>query len=87
MKKDDFNIDVEGNLLTISAEKEERREDKDERHTRQEFNYTSFSRVFTMPDGVMRDKIDASYENGLLKLMLPKTDEAKRTPSKHITVK
>lgn len=87
MKKDDFNIDVEGNLLTISAEKEERREDKDERHTRQEFNYTSFSRAFTMPEGVVRDKIDASYENGLLKLMLPKTDEAKKTASKHINVK
>jgi HSP20 family protein len=40
-----------------------------------------------MPDGVVRDKIDASYENGLLKLMLPKTDEAKKAASKHITVK
>ncbi|HLX65765.1 MAG TPA: Hsp20/alpha crystallin family protein [Puia sp.] len=87
MKKDDFNIDVEGNLLTISAEKEEKREDKDDRHTRQEFNYTSFSRAFTMPDGVVRDKIDASYENGLLRLMLPKTEEAKKTASKHIAVK
>lgn len=87
MKKDDFNIDVEGNLLTISAESEQRREDKDDRHTRQEFNYTSFSRAFTMPDGVLRDKIDASYENGLLRLMLPKTEEAKKAASKHIAVK
>jgi HSP20 family protein len=87
MKKDDFNIDVEGNLLTISAESGQRREDKDERHTRQEFNYTSFSRAFTMPDGVVKDKIDASYENGLLRLMLPKTEEAKKTASKHIAVK
>jgi HSP20 family protein len=87
MKKDDFNIDVEGNLLTISAEKEEQRQEKDERHTRREFNYTSFSRVFTLPDGVIRDKIDASYENGLLRLMMPKTEEAKKTPSKHINVK
>ena len=87
MKKDDFNIDVEGNLLTISAEKEEKREDKDDRHTRQEFNYTSFSRAFTLPDGVQKDKIDASYENGLLKLNLPKTDEARKMPSKHINVK
>lgn len=87
MKKDDFNIDVEGNLLTISAETEQKREEKEERHTRQEYNYTSFSRSFTMPDGVMRDKIDAHYENGLLKLILPKTDEAKKTASKHIAVK
>ncbi|HTR29658.1 MAG TPA: Hsp20/alpha crystallin family protein [Puia sp.] len=87
MKKDDFNIDVEGNLLTISAESEQKREEKDERHTRQEFNYTSFSRAFTLPDGVLKDKIDAHYENGLLKLMLPKTEEARKIPSKHITVK
>src|SRR5580704_17978285 len=83
MKKNDFSIDVEGNLLTISAEHEER----DERHTRREFNYTSFSRSFTLPEGVMKDRIDASYENGLLKLMLPKTEEAKKTASKHIPVK
>ncbi|HEV3324661.1 MAG TPA: Hsp20/alpha crystallin family protein [Puia sp.] len=83
MKKDDFSIDVEGNLLTISAEREE----KDERHTRREFNYTSFSRSFTLPEGVVKDRIDASYENGLLKLMLPKTEEAKKAPSKHIPVK
>jgi HSP20 family protein len=87
MKKDDFNIDVEGNLLTISAETEQRRQEKDDRHTRQEFNYTSFSRAFTMPDGVVRDKIDASYENGLLRLLLPKTEEAKKTAAKHIAVK
>lgn len=88
MKKDDFNIDVEGNMLTISAESEQRRENKDgERHTRQEFNYTSFSRAFTLPEGVIRDRIDASYENGLLKLTLPKTDEAKKTAAKHINVK
>jgi HSP20 family protein len=87
MKKDDFNIDVEGNLLTISAESEQKREVKDERHTRQEFNYTSFSRAFTLPEGVIKDRIDASYENGLLRLMLPKTEDAKRMASKHITVK
>lgn len=87
MKKDDFNIDVEGNLLTISAEKEEQKQEKDERHTRREFNYTSFSRAFTLPDGVVRDKIDATYENGMLKLVLPKTEEAKKTAAKHINVK
>jgi HSP20 family protein len=55
--------------------------------TRQEFNYTSFSRAFTLPEGVQKDKIDATYENGLLKLMLPKTEEARKMPSKHINVK
>jgi len=87
MKKDDFNIDVEGNVLTISAEKEEKKEEKDERYSRREFNFMSFSRSFTLPEGVNKDKIDASYENGLLRLSLPKTDEAKKLAAKHITVK
>jgi len=87
MKKDDFNIDVEGNMLTISAESEEQKQEKDERHTRREFNYTSFSRAFTLPEGVKKEQIDASYTNGLLKLVLPKTEEARKTPSRHINVK
>ncbi|MBN9385590.1 MAG: Hsp20/alpha crystallin family protein [Chitinophagaceae bacterium] len=87
MKKDDFNIDVEGNVMTISAEKEEKKEEKDERYSRREFNYTSFSRSFTLPEGVNKEKIDASYDNGLLKLILPKTEEAKKLSAKHITVK
>jgi HSP20 family protein len=87
MRKDDFSIDVEGNLLTISAESEQKKEEREERHTRREFNYTSFSRAFTLPEGVMKDRIDASYESGLLKLMLPKTEEAKKSSSKHITIK
>lgn len=87
MKKDDFNIDVEGNLLTISAEKEERKEEKDDRYSRREFNYTSFSRSFTLPEGVNKDKIDASYDNGLLTIYLPKTEDAKKLAAKHIAVK
>jgi len=87
MKKDDFNIDLEGNVLTISAEKEEKIEQKDERYSRQEFNYTSFSRSFTLPQWVNKDKIDATYENGLLRVNLPKTEDAKKLSAKHITVK
>jgi HSP20 family protein len=87
MKKDDFKIDIDANTLTISAEKEEKKEEKEERYTRKEFNYTSFLRSFSLPDWVNKDKVDASYENGLLKLILPKTEEAKRIASRHITVK
>lgn len=87
MKKDDFKIDIDANTLTISAEKEEKKEEKEERYTRKEYNYSSFSRSFSLPDWVNKDKIDASYENGLLKLILPKTEEAKRIASRHITVK
>jgi HSP20 family protein len=88
MKKNDFNIDVEGNMLTISCEKEESREEKDERYSRTEYNYSSFSRSFTLPEEVMKDKIEAVYEDGVLRLTLPKTDQAKKAAlSKHIAVK
>jgi HSP20 family protein len=87
MKKDDFRIDVEGNNLSISAETEEKKEEKEEKFTRKEYNYNSFSRSFTLPDWVNKDKIDASYENGLLRLVLPKTEEAKKIASRHIAVK
>jgi HSP20 family protein len=84
MKKDDFKIDVEGNILTISCEKEE----KDVRFTRKECNYSSFERSFTLPDEVIKEKIEAHYEDGLLKISLPKKEEAKKIAiSKHIIVK
>ncbi len=88
MKKDDFNIDVEGNMLTISSEKEESKEEKDEKYNRKEYSYSSFSRSFTLPEEVNREKIEAKYEDGLLKLMLPKKEEVKKlAASKHIAVK
>jgi len=87
MKKDDFNIDVEGNTLSISAEKNDEKEEKGEKYTRKEFSYSSFVRTFSIPDGVNKEKIDATYEDGLLKLVLPKTEEARKAASKHIAVK
>ena len=87
MKKDDFTIDVEGNTLTVSAATEEKKEEKDEKYTRKEYNYSSFSRSFALPEWVNKEKIDASYENGLLKLVLPKTEEAKKLSARHIAVK
>ena len=87
MKKDDFNIDVDGNLLTVSAETEEKKQEKGDRYTRKEYNYSSFSRSFTLPEGVHKDKIDAAYTDGVLRLVLPKTEEAKKSVARHIAVK
>src|SRR4030095_2347144 len=69
MKKNDFNIDLEGNLLIISSEKEDSKEEKDEAYTRKEYSYSSFSRSFTLPEEVNREKILATYEEGVLHLM------------------
>jgi len=88
LKKDDFNIDVDDSMLTISCEKEEKKEEKEDRYTRKEYNYTSFTRSFSLPEEVIKDKIEATYEAGVLRIMLPKTEQAKKSAlSKHITVK
>ena len=88
LKKNDFNIDVEGNMLKISCEKEESREEKEGRYTRTEYNYSSFNRSFTLPEEVIKDNIEAVYEDGVLRATLPKTKQAKKaTLSKHITIK
>lgn len=88
MKKEDFEIDIDGNMLTISCEKEEKKEEKEKKFTRKEYNYSSFSRSFTLPEGVNKEKIEAKYENGILILGLPKKDEVKKlAASKHIAVK
>jgi len=87
LKKDDFKIDVDGNMLTISSEKEETKEEKEKTFTRKEYNYSSFSRSFTLPEEVNKEKIEAKYEDGVLKLTLPRKEEAKKTTAKKIAVK
>jgi HSP20 family protein len=64
LKKDDFKVNVEGNLITISAEKSTSKEEKERKYTRKEYNYTSFSRTFTLPENIKAEKIEAHYENG-----------------------
>lgn len=87
LKKEDFRIKLEGDMLTISAEKKEEKEEKDEKFTRKEFNYSTFSRSFTLPEGVKPDMIDAKYENGLLNISIPKTEMKVKAATKEITVK
>lgn len=83
MSKDDFGINLENNVLTISSEKEMK--DVNERNfTRREFAYGSFSRSFTLPKTVDSEKINADYLNGILKVSLPKKEEVKL--SRQITI-
>ena len=88
LKKEDFNVDVEGNMLTISSEKEEKKEEGDEKFTRKEYSYSAFSRSFNLPEDVKQDAIDARYENGVLNIRLPRKEEAKKlAASKKVAVK
>jgi HSP20 family protein len=72
MKKEDFKIDIENGVLMISAAIEDRKEENTPEFKRQEFSYKNFKRSFWLPENIAVDKIAARYENGLLKLTLPK---------------
>lgn len=73
-EKGDFKVNVEGNQLTISAEKkiENKTEDPEKKYLRKEFGYTSFRRTFTLPDNVNANGINATHNNGVLTVVLPK---------------
>ena len=88
MKKNDFSIELDGNLLTITSEKQDQFEEKnDEKFTRKEFAYQSFQRTFQLPKEVVdADKIEAKYENGVLHLLVPKKEEAKQRPPRMIKI-
>ena len=89
MSKKDFKIMLEGNVLTISSEKTQEQEDnKDSRYASREFSYQSFSRTFTLQkDVVDTEKIQASYQDGVLHLLIPKMELVKQKPPRTIEIK
>lgn len=86
LQKEDFEINVEKNTLTISAKKEKANDVNDEKITRKEFSYRTFSRSFQLPKGVESNAIVANYESGILGVVLPKKEEAKELPPRAILV-
>jgi len=88
MTKNDFKVELDGNLLTISSEKSSQNEEREaERYSRREFSYQSFQRSFTLQKEVVDiDKIEAKYENGLLHLLIPKKEEVKQKPPRLIQI-
>ncbi len=88
MLKSDFKVELEGNLLTISSEKRDEKEEVEgEKYTRREFSYQAFQRSFTLPKEVVDvDKIQAKYEDGMLQLLIPKKEEAKQKAPRLIQI-
>jgi HSP20 family protein len=74
MKKEDFTVDLEGNLLTIKGEVKKEEEEIKKNYTRKEYNFKAFSRSFTLPENVAMENIEAKYIDGMLKLVLKKTE-------------
>jgi len=78
MDAKDIDISLSGDVLTVKGEKKQEQEEKDENYHRIERRYGSFSRSIRLPGEVQSDKIEAKYKNGILKLTLPKSEEAKK---------
>lgn len=78
--KEDFKLNLENGLLTISFEKKEETGDKDYKTIRKEFGYNSFKRSFSLDEKINTAGILAKYENGILKLFLPKKEEVIVSP-------
>lgn len=85
-KRDDFNIEVDEHVLTVSMEVRAEDEEVTDRYTRKEFSFSSFSRSFNLPETIDESSIDASYREGILTVLLPKKEEALPKPKRLISI-
>ena len=81
LDKADFKVNIDNDILTISAEKKTETKDENEKQVRKEFTYRSFKRSFTIDEKIDASKIEAKYENGVLHLSLPKKEDVKQAPT------
>ncbi|PRY07287.1 heat shock protein Hsp20 [Pontibacter ummariensis] len=86
MDKQDFKVEIDNDILTVSAERKEEKSEEKEQYTRQEFSYSSFTRSFELPATVNAEAIQAAYKDGILKLTLPKKEEASVSNKKAIEI-
>ena len=84
MCKDDYNLSVEKDMLTISGESKSQYED--EHYSKREFNYSSFSRSFLLPEDVLTEKIAARCADGILTIDLPRNSEANQPKKREIKI-
>ena len=85
LDKTDFNIKLEANILTVSSDKKENSTNETEKVIRKEFSNRAFKRSFTLDEKIEASAIEAKYENGVLKITLPKKEVAKAV-TKEITI-
>lgn len=86
LERKDFKVEIKDDVLMVSAEKKEESTKEDKNYRTKEFSYNSFFRSFMLPKNLMGDKIDAKYENGVLKIRLPKKEIMPSKPAKQIKV-
>lgn len=87
MNKEDFKIDLENDMLTVSSSKNETREQNTENYKVRQFGYTSFSKSFRLPENMVNeDEIVANYKDGVLHISLPKREEVKTNMKREISI-
>lgn len=86
LERKDFNVEIENHVLKISAEKEEEKSEKAGEYSRREYSFNSFTRSFSLPENVKEGSIDAKYENGVLKVSIPKEKETPVKPAQKVAV-
>lgn len=89
MTKQDFKIELDNNILIISAEKQNKKEEKDKEgnYSRREFSYQSFMRTFSLPERLVKgEDIAANYKDGILHVSIPKTEDGKNKKVKQISI-
>ena len=85
--KNDFNIEVEDDVLTFSSVEKEKKEEKMPNYTRREFNFSSFKRSFQLPETIDQDQIKATHIEGVLTITLVKKEAEVQNAPKQIEVK
>ncbi len=86
LKKEDFKIDLDRNMLNISVEKKSEETESNKKYNKREYSYTSFVRSFTLPDSADEGNIEAEYNDGVLKIKIAKREESK-IASRHIEIR
>lgn len=86
LKKEDFSIEVNKDILSITSKTTENKEQTEEHYTRKEFSFSSFNRSFTLPETADKAQIHAKYENGILEIIIPKKEEKKEDDKKQISI-
>ena len=86
LSRKDFSISLEQDILTVSADKKEKKRDKQDSYTRREFNYTNFSRSFRIDESIDQEKLQAKHADGILTIYLPKKEEAAQPGPRNIEI-
>lgn len=86
LKKDDFKINLDRNVLSVSSEKKDENTAEGKRYTKREYSFSTFVRSFTLPESADQTQIEAGYVDGVLKINVAKKEEAKYQ-SREISIK